>query len=696
MLITVRVARNRANDIWSQTVANTNNDKLNRREFLKRSAVTAAAVSTGLGTRSAYGARRKGYGAGKKVIVIGIDGMDPRLSEQMMNAGKLPNFDKLRKLGGFRMLGTSIPPHSPVAWANFITGANPGTHGIFSIIHRDLENPCKIINSISHTTTGLGLPFGKHLLLLRQPKRVLGRQGVPFWNYLDRVGIASAVYLVPSNYPPSRSKYGHHRSLSGMGTPDLLGTISTYQYLTTDGPAETKKANYGIHCRVVFKNETAKAQLFGPQNYFLRSLKRSTINILIHRDMQEKAVAIEIQGQRILLKQGQWSNWVELDFVLDMPAFIPGKQVNGICRIYLQKIKSPFRLYISPIGINPTNPAMPISEPEDFVAEISKDMGQFYTVGFNEEFNSRNNNVFTDEEYATQAEMVLQTRLKLLNYALNHYDDGLLFFYFSSTDLQSHMFWWDSDEEHPIRSRWQAVKYHNHIKELYKRMDDVLAGLLKSYGDKATIIALSDHGFSYLKRYFDVNTWLRSNGYIRPAYCTAMCPSQDNSDIGVDWSATRAYAVHANDLYLNLKGREKHGIVKPEERETLLQELITKLEAVRDVNGSPVIHKVYRSDQVYSGPAMKYAPDLILGFHRGFRAPGFNEQMKISPNVLFDNKNPWSADHCFSAEEIPGVLFANRAIKAKAPSLVDIAPTILAEFDLSKPNTMEGQNIFAS
>jgi len=668
--------------------------KLNRRQFLKGSSIAAAAFSAGLlgGTSSCREKKRTFANIRKKVIVLGIDGMDPRLSEDMMDSGRLPNFARIRQLGGYSRLGTSIPPQSPVAWANFITGANPGTHGIFSFVHRDPENPCKIIDAISHTTSGIGLPVGKHLLLLKQPKSVLGRQGVPFWDYLDEAGVSSSVYMVPSNYPPSKSKYGYHRSLSGMGTPDLMGSLGTYQYFSEDGPLVPREQGNGIHSKVVFKDNTAEGELFGPPNYSLKEPEKSNIKFFIHREPQNKTVVIEIGHQKILLKEGEWSDWVELDFVFDMP-FID-KNISGICNLYLKEIVPIFCLYVSPININPANPIMRISEPEDFAVEIAKEAGPFYTVGFQEAYKARNNNVFTDKEYAIQTEMVLQTRLKLLNYAMEHYEDGLLFFYFSSTDLQSHFFWWDTDKKNPVRLPSEARMYHQHIAGLYERMDTILGDILKRYGDESLIIAMSDHGFSYFNKYFNVNTWLRNKGYIRPAYCATLCPGQGSSDIGPDWSATRAYGVGVNGVYLNLKGREQNGVVKPEERNGLLQELVSKLEAVRDVDGSAVIQKVYRSDKVYSGTAMKYAPDLILGYKRGYRGPGMEGEDILAREEIMENTDAWSADHCFAAEEIPGVLFSNRRIPAKAPSLVDMAPTILAEFGLSKPKTMEGSNIF--
>ena len=107
---------------------------------------------------------------------------------------------------------------------------------------------------------------------------------------------------------------------------------------------------------------------------------------------------------------------------------------------------------------------MQLSEPPSFIQDVSKKRELFYTTGFQEDHKARSNGVFADDEYARQAQMVLDERLALFEYAVDDYDGGLLFFYFSSSDLQSHMFWWDSDEKHPLRSDAEAKKYFGHIK----------------------------------------------------------------------------------------------------------------------------------------------------------------------------------------------------------------------------------------
>ena len=623
--------------------------------------------------------------------------MDPRLSERLMNAGLMPNFDRLRKAGGYRVLGTSTPPQSPVAWANFINGAGPGSHGIFDFIHRDPHRQCAPFYAAAETVPGQGYwETGEHRLQLdfwpfghKPAETILRRQGTPFWDYLDADGIDSVFYDLPANYPPSPSKHGHHRCLSGMGTPDMLGTYGTYQHFAEDGPVRTQHEGGGDRSMVFFENETSRPRLklTGPPNGFLKKAPPTTIEFVVHRDRQAGAAVIEIQDHRILLEPGQWSPWCKLNFTLSTPSFMPDEGVSGICRFYLQEVAPNFRLYVTPINVDPSEPALRISEPDGLVKQISRKLGPFSTAGFQEDHKALSNHIFTDDEFVAQADFVLQERLNLLQYAMENYDDGLLFFYFSSTDLQAHMLWWDSDDKHPTRSRDQAKHCFGQLQKLYGKMDDVLGELLQRYGDKATIIVLSDHGFADFKRQFNLNTWLRQNGYIQPSDSTSIL-----SD--VDWSRTRAYGLGINGLYL-IKGRERDGIVQAsDEREALLTELVGKLEAVRDVDGSAVVRKVYRTDEVFSGPATYFAPDLIVGWYRGYRASWETCLGDMSDEVLSDNTSVWCADHCADPAEVPGVLFSNRPIVAKAPSLIDVAPSVLAQFGLGIPASMQGKDVF--
>jgi len=636
------------------------------------------------------------------VIVLGFDGLDPRLCEKLMDAGQMPNLDAMRKKGGYRPLGTSIPPQSPVAWSNFITGADSGEHGIFDFMHRDPKNPSVPIYSAAETKiSDDGWKVGDHRIpltfwpFMQNPTQtLLTRHGTPFWDYLDAAGIPIRIYDIPSNYPPSPSHHGHMCCLSGMGVPDMMGTYGTYQAFSADTPRQLDEGG-GFRRPLSFLNDVASSTLFGPENTALVNSVRAEVPFEVYRHPKEPWIRIDVQDKTITLKEGEWSDWIPIDFQLEMPEFMPDTHASAICRFYLQEVRPNFRLYVTPMNINPSDPGdQKISEPPNFVKKISSELGLFYTTGFQEDHKALSNGVFRDDEYLAQVNYVLAERRNLLEYALEHYNRGFLFFYFSSTDLQAHMFWWDGDEKHPRRSASEAKKYNHEIEKLYMEADVIVGEVVQRFGDKATILVMSDHGFCNFRRQFNLNTWLRDNGYLGPKDCQSV-PATATSP-GVDWSQSKAYAIGLNGIYVNLQGREQNGLVKPADKEALLNEISQKLLAVRDpANGQPIIKEVSRADQVYHGPYAASGPDLIVGYYRGYRVSWASTLGEITRDVVSDNDSAWSADHCIAADEVPGIIFSNRPIVARPVSLIDIAPTILNLYKLPKPGFMRGSSILA-
>lgn len=668
----------------------------------RNGAMIVAFVLAMVSMTSAVSGSESGGSQRRKVIVLGFDGMDPRLCERLMDAGELPNLAAMRDAGGYKPLGTSIPPQSPVAWASFITGAGPGVHGIFDFIHRDPARQCAYYYSAADTVPGEGgWDVGEHLIPLtfwpfnhRPAQTSLRRGGIPFWDYLDKAGVAVRIYEIPANYPPSPSHHGHMCCLSGMGVPDLLGGFGTYQYFSEDLRTPVSEGG-GLREPLRFQNHAASATLVGPRNTYRKKPVDARVEFRIYRHPTEPTARIDVQDQTILLREGEWSEWCKLDYALDMPPFLPRVHAKGICRFYVQSVHPRFRLYVTPINIDPSDPGgQKISEPEAFVTRIADHLGLFHTTGFQEDHKALSNGIFNDEEFLRQATHVLDERMSLLRYATADFADGLLFFYFSSTDLQAHMFWWDSVDPHPVRSAVEARKYNGVIEELYKSMDRVIGDIVARYGAEATILVMSDHGFCNFRRQFNLNTWLRDNGYLAPSDCKSLLNPRRGRL--VDWSKTRGYGLGLNGLYLNLQGRERDGIVSAADRGALLDELTRKLMDIRDpLDDKPVIAEVYRADEVYSGPHAAEAPDLIVGYHRGYRASWGTTLGDVEEQVIFKNDSAWSADHCIAAGLVPGVVFSNKPIVREAPSLVDLAPTILEEFGVSPPPAMIGGSLFA-
>ena len=213
--------------------------------------------------------------------------------------------------------------------------------------------------------------------------------------------------------------------------------------------------------------------------------------------------------------------------------------------------------------------------------------------------------------------------------------------------------------------------------------------MVQRYGEEATILVMSDHGFVNFKRQFNLNTWLRKNGYLSPSNCGSLLDPTKGAP--VDWGRSRAYGMGLSGLYLNLQGRERYGSVDPEDRNALLSKITEQLLAERDPqNGKQIIAKVYRTDDVYTNPDFASVPDLIIGYESGYRASWATTLGDLSSEVVTDNEATWSADHCIAADQVPGVLYSNHPFGTDDPSLLDLAPTILTLFHVEIPQSMTG------
>jgi predicted AlkP superfamily phosphohydrolase/phosphomutase len=256
------------------------------------------------------------------------------------------------------------------------------------------------------------------------------------------------------------------------------------------------------------------------------------------------------------------------------------------------------------------------------------------------------------------------------------------------------MFWRLMDRHHPEYDAELAAEYGSALPEFYQQIDQVLGEVVRKLDDHSTLLVLSDHGFAPYNRSFNLNTWLLHRGY-----ASLKQGSNSNEAFGdVDWSRTKAYGLGLNGMYLNLRGRERDGIVEPgAQADALLKEVKEKLLQVRDpADGGVAITRVDRASEVYQGPYSDQGPDLLLGYNRGYRA-GWQTILGNFPAEEFENNtNPWSGDHCMDYTLVPGVLLSNRPIAAAAPALTDVAPTIFAQFGIPKPDGMMGQSVFSA
>jgi predicted AlkP superfamily phosphohydrolase/phosphomutase len=170
--------------------------------------------------------------------------------------------------------------------------------------------------------------------------------------------------------------------------------------------------------------------------------------------------------------------------------------------------------------------------------------------------------------------------------------------------------------------------------------------------------------------------------------------SRGNQPDAIDWARTKVWALGLNGIYLNLAGRENHGIVqKGQESRALLNRVRAGLLALRDpANGLAPIETVIATN--VSGPNASLAPDLITGYSPGYRSSWQTGVGGLSNAIFEDNEDAWIADHCINAADVPGVLFTTRKVQPANPQIKDLPVSLLALFGIEPEPGMTGHSIY--
>jgi len=657
---------------------------MTRREFIKQSVAAASLLS--MGASPPVLKTPGGRATRSKILVLGFDGLDPRLLQRWLSEGKLPAFQRLISQGGFRPLRTSIPPQSPVAWASFITGTDPGGHGIFDFMHRDPKTYWPVFSGSLSTDAKTTIRLGDLVLPLRggEVKNLI--QGRAFWQILEDHDIPATIFKIPANYPPVPTR---QRTLSGMGTPDIKGTYGILNYYTTR-PTEINPDIGGARVHQVYViGDRVEAKLPGPVNTFRKERPEAEIDFRVDIDPVNPVARVSLQDQEFILREKEWSGWKTVRFGL-----IPSQSVTGTCLFYLKEVRPEFKLYISAINIDPARPALPISTPESYARELAEKFGPFFTKGLPADTSALNNGILDEREFLEQDDMVLRESERMFDYEFSRFDSGLLFYYVSSTDQRQHMFWRLLDASHPGYDAALASRFGNTIENIYRDCDRFLDRVLQRIDRDTIVLVMSDHGFNPFRRQFNLNTWLFENGYHRLR--NPFKQEESGYFENTDWSRTQAYGVGLNGLYLNRRGREAEGLVNPgAESDNLLREIARKLEQTVDPQtGERAILRAFISRDVFRGPHLENAPDIICGFNHGYRISWGSPLGKFPKGIFVDNTEKWSGDHMGSPDILPGILAANRPIAAAAPALYDLTATILAVYGIPRPPEMIGESIF--
>ena len=626
--------------------------------------------------------RRKAYGKAqiKRVVIVGFDGMDPVLANRFMDEGRLPHLTKLRDNGTFRPLRTTFPAISPVAWSTFQTGVNPGKHNIYDFLARDLKNYLPYLSSAQISEPKRHLRIGKYSIPLGKAEIRGLRKGTPFWHWLGKAGVFCSVIRVPATFPPEKFP---GVLLSGMCVPDLKGSQGTFCFCTTRASGD-KFREGGVRIPLERNGAGFHSYIPGPENP-LGTGGDLRADFKIRPDARRNQARVEIDSESFTLKVGEYSEWTPVKFKAGM-----GFTAHGICRFYLKEISPEVEVYVTPVNIDPGRPDLPISHPVTYSIYLAKLFGPYATLGLAEDTWALNEEVLDDQAFLAQCYGNHEDRERMFFDALEKTPQGLCACVFDTTDRVQHMFWRYLDKDHPAARDVPQDQKPRVIQDLYDRMDTLIGRVMQQIDDQTLLLVISDHGFKSFARCMNLNAWLHQNGYL--ALKEGKSESGDWFE-DVDWSRTRAYTMGLNGLYLNLKGREREGIVEAgAEAEALKEDLRARLDGLVDpASGVVGITGMFDCDAVYAGPYVDNAPDLIVGYGEGFRASWDSVMGKVTSKIFEDNLKAWSGDHCVDPRLVPGVLFSNRKIAIEKPAIVDVAPTILKLFGLELPTYFDGK-----
>lgn len=308
-------------------------------------------------------------------------------------------------------------------------------------------------------------------------------------------------------------------------------------------------------------------------------------------------------------------------------------------------------------------------------------------------------------------------------YLLKNYDMDFFMSVFRSTDWLQHYFFGYTDSHHPLYTEELFKRYGKVIQKEYQRVDSAIGDILKEVQD-ATIILLSDHGGGPLYSYFYANVWLREKNHLKiignrtkPSLNWEKIPlNKCFSKIGVktkffqnvkipvlrtilkpaykeiDWSRTTAYAT-AIGININLKGREPCGIVNESDYDRMCEKIRDELYQLKDNTGKEIVDKVYRREEIYSGPYVNEATDIIYLFKNTHYVPqldvfypGIFQEIPLNTTI--------TGQHISS--KVDGIIMMKGPTikpgsKINDAHIMDITPTILYLMGLPIPKNMDGR-----
>jgi predicted AlkP superfamily phosphohydrolase/phosphomutase len=273
------------------------------------------------------------------------------------------------------------------------------------------------------------------------------------------------------------------------------------------------------------------------------------------------------------------------------------------------------------------------------------------------------------DEFVSDLFKALEKRKEVFYFLDKKFGDWDFFMlHIMETDRINHFLWadWEDDEK----------PYSDNFNKFYSLIDEFVDEICNFLGDNVSLIILSDHGFTRIKREVFLNKWLEDEGYLR----FENSKPEGLKDISGD---SLAYSLIPGRVYINLQGREAIGSVPYGRYEELRGELLNRLDGIRDPDtGDSMVEKVYRREEIYKGPLLERAADLIIK-----PVDGYDFKGNFKPQSL-TGKSHIQGMHTFD----DAFLFIRGVeLKRKPESIIDVTPTIFKLLDIDVPSHLDGE-----
>jgi predicted AlkP superfamily phosphohydrolase/phosphomutase len=506
---------------------------------------------------------------------------------------------------------------------------------------------------------------------------------------------------VPVTFPATDFHEGH--MLSGLGVPDVSGRVGKPFYFTSELDIQRSGSNeFSIEVVQLEDNRgVIQTKIQGPPNKLFKEPDYITIPMTVSVADDRQSVTIEVSGQKLALRPGQWTGWV--DFVFP---FNPLIKLKGISRFHLISVQPEVKIYLSPINFDPRSlpPGFRISTPSSWARELAKEIGPYKTLGWQIDTWAISEGFATEQIFWDDMTWTVEQSRKMFAKNLES-DNDLIVQCFEFPDRVGHVFWRIVDPKHPAYDAALAAKWGHALLKSYQIMDEIVGDAMRAAEKRnAALLVLSDHGFASFRKAVNYNTWLVLNGYLTVK--TGVEAKDRNLEMlfdqgqfweNVDWSKTRAYAMGLGELYINLKGREAQGIVNPgAEYETLKNELKARLVEMTDIEtGEKPVRRVLAREEIYSRFDPNMIPDLFITNNDGYRVSWQTSLGGIQKELLEPNKQVWSGDHCsVDPEIVKGIFFYNRKLTGdRDPYIADVYPTVLGLLGVQAPYELDGKEL---